>query len=170
MKQSKRILAYSALALIVMLAAFGAIAFDTSNVAYAQGPVPAAPTLTASASGANTITLTWNAVDDAVRYELWSWDSENEWQQLGDGALTASSYVHSGLDSGTTYYYQIRAINANGEASGWSGRVNEVAGAAPDRPMLTATAGYQLNTVMWPMVPGAARYELWAWAGSWDTA
>ena len=42
MKQSKRILAYSALALVVMLAAFGAIAFDTSNVAYAQGPVPAA--------------------------------------------------------------------------------------------------------------------------------
>ena len=37
MKQSQRILAYSALALVVMLAAFGAIAFDTSNVAYAQG-------------------------------------------------------------------------------------------------------------------------------------
>ena len=52
MKQSNRILAYSALALLVMLAAFGAIAFDTSNVAYAQGTgtVPAAPTLTAVAS------------------------------------------------------------------------------------------------------------------------
>ena len=48
MKQPKRILAYSALALIVMLAAFGAIAFDTSNVALAQGTVPAAPTLTAT--------------------------------------------------------------------------------------------------------------------------
>ena len=51
MKQSNRILAYSALALVVMLAAFGAIAFDTSNVAYAQGPVPAAPTLTARPQG-----------------------------------------------------------------------------------------------------------------------
>ena len=58
MKQSKRILAYSALALVVMLAAFGAIAFDTSNVAYAQqGTVPAAPTLSASATGADTIEL-----------------------------------------------------------------------------------------------------------------
>ena len=56
MKQSKRILAYSALALVVMLAAFGAIAFDTSNVAYAQGPVPDAPTLTATASGATQST------------------------------------------------------------------------------------------------------------------
>ena len=35
-----------------MLAAFGAIIFDTSNVAYAQGTgtVPAAPTLTATKS------------------------------------------------------------------------------------------------------------------------
>ena len=57
MKHSKRILAYSALALIVMLAAFGAITFDTSNVAYAQGTgtVPAAPTLDGGGvdSGAN---------------------------------------------------------------------------------------------------------------------
>ena len=54
MKQSNRILAYSALALLVMLAAFGAIAFDTSNVAYAQGTVPAAPTLTAHGLGRQT--------------------------------------------------------------------------------------------------------------------
>ena len=74
MKQSKRILAYSALALVVMLAAFGAIAFDTSNVAYAQG-VPDEPTLTATASGADTINLSWDDVDTAARYELWAWDS-----------------------------------------------------------------------------------------------
>ena len=82
MKQSNRILAYSALALVVMLAAFGAIAFDTSNVAYAQG-VPDEPTLTATASGTNTIDLEWNDVDTAARYDLWAWDNVNEWQQLG---------------------------------------------------------------------------------------
>ena len=95
MKQSNRILAYSALALVVMLAAFGAIAFDTSNVAYAQGPVPAAPTLTAQASGADTIDLSWNDVDDAVSYDLWAWDSVDEWRQLGGGTLTGTSYSHS---------------------------------------------------------------------------
>ena len=72
-----------------MLAAFGAIAFDTSNVAYAQGTVPAAPTLTAEAStsGRTQSTSSWNAVDDAESYELWAWDSEDEWQRLdgGDG-------------------------------------------------------------------------------------
>ena len=147
MKQSNRILAYSALALVVMLAAFGAIAFDTSNVAYAQG-VPDEPTLTATASGADTIDLSWNDVDTADRYELWAWDSVNEWDQLDDGSLTDTSYPHTGLTSGTTYYYQIRAINSDGDAGGWSDRVNEVAGdMVPDEPVLTATAGYQQITV-----------------------
>ena len=169
MKQSNRILAYSALALVVMLAAFGAIAFDTSNVAYAQGPVPAAPTLTAEATGADTINLTWNDVDDAARYELWAWDSVNEWDQLDDGSLTGTSHSHTGLTSGTTYYYQIRGINDDGNAGGWSDRVNEVAGdMVPDEPVLTATAGYQQITVSWPAVTGATRYELWAWLGSWS--
>ena len=95
MKQSTRILAYSALALVVMLAAFGAIAFDTSNVAYAQGTVPAAPTLTADSMGPTTIDLTWNAVPGAARYELWAWDKDTEWQQLDDGSLTATSHSHS---------------------------------------------------------------------------
>ncbi len=172
MKQSKRILAYSALALMVMLAAFGAIAFDTSNVAYAQGTVPAAPTLTAVASTteANAIDLSWNAVDDAVSYELWAWDSVDEWQRLDVGddfPLTGTSFTHSDLTDGRTYYYQIRAINDEGGMSGWSARVNEVAGDAPDRPELTATAGYEQITVSWAEVTGAARYELWAWDGAW---
>ena len=169
MKQSKRILAYSALALVVMLAAFGAIAFDTSNVAYAQGPVPAAPTLTAEASGATTIDLSWNDVDDAARYELWAWDSVDEWRQLGGATLTGTSYSHPDLTSGTTYYYQIRAVNSDGAAGGWSDRVNEVAGdMGPDEPVLTATAGYQQIRVSWPAVTGATRYELWAWDGNWE--
>ena len=83
--------------------------------------------------------------------------------------LTGTSFTHSDLTDGRTYYYQIRAINDEGGMSAWSARVNEVAGDAPDRPELTATAGYEQITVSWPPVTGAARYELWAWDGAWDT-
>ena len=176
MKQSKRILAYSALALIVMLAAFGAIIFDTSNVAYAQtGTVPAAPTLTATKSTTvtNAIDLSWNAVDDAVSYELWSWDSDDGWQRLDGGAddppvlLTGTSFDHTGLMPGKTYYYQIRAFDSDGDPSSYSARVNEVAGDSPDAPALTPAAGYEQITVSWPAVTDAVSYELHAWDGSW---
>ena len=178
MKQPKRILAYSALALIVMLAAIGAIAFDTSNVALAQdtGTVPAAPTLTAQASGASTINLSWNAVDDAASYELWSWDNVNEWQRLDGGTAnpltapegaTTVTFSHQNLVNGTTYYYQVRALTDDGRAGGWSERVNEVAGDAPGRPVLTPSAGYLQIAINWPAVTNAASYELWAWDGNW---
>ena len=174
MKHSKRILAYSALALIVMLAAFGAITFDSSNVAYAQtGTVPAAPTLTATSSGPNSITITWDAVPSAVSYELWSWDNDDGWQRLDGGAddppvlLTGTSFDHTGLMSGKTYYYQMQAFDSDGDPSGWSDRVNEVAGDAPDPPVLTPAAGYEQITVSWPAVTDAVSYELHAWDGNW---
>ncbi len=169
MKQPKRMIALSALFLFVMLAAIGAIAFAAPNAAHAQTdePAPAAPTITAQPLGETTIHLSWNAVQDAARYELWVWDIVNEWQQLGGDNLTATSYNHAGLTSGTTYYYQVRALNADSEAGAWSARVNEVAGNAPARPVLTATAGYLQNTLSWPAVTGATSYELWAWDGAW---
>ena len=118
----------------------------------------------------NAIDLSWNAVDDAVNYELWAWDSEDGWQRLDVGddfPLIGTSFTHSDLTDGRTYYYQIRAINGEGGMSAWSARVNEVAGDAPARPELTATAGYEQITVSWAEVTGAARYELWAWDGAW---
>ena len=50
----------------------------------------------------------------AVRYELWVWDSVNEWQQLGGDNLSGTAYTHTGVTAGTTYYYAIRAVNAGG--------------------------------------------------------
>ena len=40
-----------------------------------------------------------------MRYELWVWDSVNEWQQLGGDNLSGTTYTHTGVTAGTTYYY-----------------------------------------------------------------
>ena len=40
--------------------------------------------------------------------------------QIGPDNLTGTSYTHTGLPAGTTYYYSIRAISGSGEASAWS--------------------------------------------------
>ena len=119
----------------------------------------AAPALTAEA-GADAIELSWGAVAGAVRYELWVWDSVNDWRQIGGDGLTGTSYTHSGLTAGATYFYAVRAVNADGQTGAWS----ESAGAAAlAAPALTAEAGADAIELSWGAVAGAVRYELWVW-------
>ena len=170
MKQTTRLLALSAFVLAVILAAFGVPALEAPNVAFAQ--VPDAPTLTAQRSGASTINLSWNAVNGAVRYELYAWDADDGWARLDGGEanpLSENIFAHQNLAADRLFFYQVAAVDAQGNRGAWSARANEVAGQnAPGRPALTATPGYQLNTITWPEVPGAASYLLYAWDGSWS--
>ena len=80
-----------------------------------------APVLAAE-PGDSTVELSWQAVDGAARYELWTWTSAASWQQLDDGALTGTTFSHTGLTVGTTYFYWARAVNDSGAASDWSER------------------------------------------------
>ena len=77
------------------------------------------------------VELSWTTVHGATRYELWVWDSVNEWRQIGGDSLTGTTYTYTDLVAGTTYFYTIRAANADGETSAWSDQVSTV----------TATAG-----------------------------
>ncbi len=78
-----------------------------------------APVLTANA-GAGQITLTWEAVTNAVSYRLIIWDAALfNWRDIG-GVLTGTSYTHRGLAAGAKYYFLIRAVDAGGASSTWS--------------------------------------------------
>jgi len=90
-----------------------------SDYASATLPSSSVPSLTAQATG-NGMELSWTAVTGAVRYELWEWDSVNNWQQIGGDNLTGTTYTRTGGTAGTTYYYTVRAVDAEGEKSGWS--------------------------------------------------
>ena len=91
----------------------------SGQVSASTPPALDPPSLTAQAA-AGAVELSWAEVDTAVRYLLWTWwDDETGWQQLGGVDLTATSYTHSNLSVGTTYYYQIRAENAAKQAN-WS--------------------------------------------------
>ncbi len=129
-----------------------------------------APALTARAA-ANAVNmqweieLQWTATPNAVRYELWVWwDEETGWQRLDGGNLTGTTYTHTGVVSGRTYYYAIRAVGANGETGPYSPYADVIVSAL-SAPALRAAAGAGYVTLTWDAVPNAARYELWVW---WD--
>jgi len=78
--------------------------------------------LTATADN-KQITLTWGAVANASSYQIQTWDSVNRrWGRIG-GALTGTSYTHAGVTAGRRYYYQVRAVGANGQPGAWTDRV-----------------------------------------------
>ena len=136
-----------------------------------SGLIP--PELTATASE-NAVELRWNAVPDAVRYELrvW-WDPLPAWQPLGGDNITGTSYTHTCLYTpGRKYYYTIRAVNAAGENSGWLGgqtrkfpsvTITDVFDTDSDVPALTATASANAIELCWNAVQDAIRYELMVW-------
>ncbi len=142
--------------------------------AFLTGPGPAlaqqdatlpAPQLTAQASD-RAIELTWTAVAGAARYELWSWwDAGAGWQQIGGDNLTATAYTHSSLVAGITYYYQIRAVDAGGEAGAWSDEISATTPPALAAPTLTAQGAAAAVELTWTAVDTAERYILWSW---WD--
>ena len=125
-------------------------------------------TLTAQAeAGTGRVTVSWVEAANAVRYELmvW-WDAETGWQRLDDGGLTGTTFTHSDVTVGTTYFYTIRTVDASGAAGAWSAYARATVSALP-APGLTAQAeaGAGRVTVSWVEVANAVRYELMVW---WD--
>ena len=140
-----------------------------ANLASAQESsttsTPSAPTLTAlPVSGG--IDLNWEAVQSAERYELWAWTSADGFQQLDDGAWTDTSYNHTGLTAGKTYFYTVRAVLTGGVNGPWSEYVSAIFEPSLSAPVLTAEAGEEKVELSWGAVQGAERYEFWVWTSA----
>ncbi len=110
-------------------AASGAMASDTISIAVLASP-PAGLTATAGNAQAG---LNWSASSGATSYNVYRGTTPGGETLLVSG-ITATSYSNTGLTNGTTYYYKVAAVNANGT----SGLSNE-ASATPQGPPPTAS-------------------------------
>ena len=107
---------------------------------------PNAPTgLTATASGTDTINLSWTApVDNGGRvitgYKIEvSIDSGTTWTDLvADTASTTTTYEHTGLAASTTRHYRVSAINSIGTGTTPSDVVMTTTGTADNNAPVVA--------------------------------
>ncbi len=109
----------------------------TSNPAASNGggtgggaTVPAAPVILSATPASGQVTLSWTAVTGATSYKIYA---SNTTGALASktflGTVTAPAANHTGITNGVTYFYQVTAVNANGESAG----SNEVS-ATPNPP------------------------------------
>ena len=80
------------------------------------GNVPPAPTGLVATAGNAQVALSWGAASGATSYNVKrSTTNGGPYSNVATN-VTATSYTNTGLTNGTTYYYVVTAVNANGES------------------------------------------------------
>ena len=121
-----------------------------------------APTVTGGNDSQGRPTLKWNAVSGAAEYEVYRARSENG-DYIKYSTVTGTSYTNTGyIENGNTYYYKVRALDANGTAGAWSSVVSVTYKQTLPAPTVTGGNDSQGRpTLKWNAVSGAAKYEVY---------
>ena len=123
----------------------------------ADDPLPA-PDMTLTNANNGKPTITWTAVDKAEQYEVYrSSDGINYSVIYQSSGLT---YTDNSAAAGSTYYYKVRAKNANSTGH-FCGAASIASLAAPAAPSLTLTTDRSGKPVLkWTSVKDATAYEV----------
>ena len=111
----------------------------------ADASPPTAPAgLTATAAGTSQVGLVWTASTDNVgvagyRVERCQGTGCTNFAQIA--TPTATNFSDTGLAPSTTYRYQVRAVDASGNLSPYSGIAEATTGAAPPPPRAWSAPG-----------------------------
>ena len=121
-----------------------------------------APTVTGGNDAQGRPTLTWKVVTGAAKYEVYRARSKDG-DYIKYSTVTGTSYTNTSyIESGSTYYYKVRALDANGTAGAWSSIVSVTYKQTLSAPTVTGGNDSQGRpTLKWNAVSGAAKYEVY---------
>ena len=121
-----------------------------------------APTVTGGNDAQGRPTLKWNAVTGAAKYEVYRARSKDG-DYIKYSTVTGTSYTNTSyIENGNTYYYKVRALDANGTAGAWSSIVSVTYKQTLPAPTVTGGNDSQGRpTLKWKAVSGAAKYEVY---------
>ena len=121
-----------------------------------------APTVTGGNDAQGRPTLTWKAVTGAAKYEVYRARSRSG-EYIKYSTVTGTSYTNTSyIENGNTYYYKVRALDANGTAGPWSDVVAVTCRLGLTAPTVTGGNDSQGRpTLKWDKVAGAAKYEVY---------
>lgn len=125
--------------------------------------LPAPTAIKAVSSSYHSITVSWSGVRGASGYRVYRAASKTGTYSFLK-VTTARNYISSGLITGKTYYYKVRAYKISGSSRVY-GSLSAIAAAkpVPQTPAATkaVSSSYQSITVSWSRVAGASGYRIY---------
>jgi hypothetical protein len=136
------------------------------NIAISQSvPVPtAAPANIVATPGSGQVSLSWGAVLGATSYNVYYSTTTGVTRYNGTlrNGTSNPSLTVTGVTNGTTYYFVVTAVSANGESSESNQVIVAPILSAPPVPTgVTATAANGQVSVSWTPVTGADSYNIY---------
>ena len=134
-------------------------------------PVPKPPVVTkpsipanvkAIRASYNSTKISWNRVSGAAGYQVYQSTSKNGTYKLKK-TTTGTSYTNSGLTTGRTYYYKVRAYKKNGNSILYGTFTKTVSAKPTLSPVagVKAKAGKRQAAISWKKVSGANGYKVY---------
>lgn len=126
-------------------------------------PTITAPVLTGTTAASSFPEISWTAVQDAPRYELWVNNvTTGQTRVISRTNITTSNYVATETLGSGTYTAWVRAFNTVNESGKWSNPHTFTVLAAPVVVLPTVGGTFDRTpTYSWNAVAGATSYDLW---------
>ena len=119
-----------------------------------------APTMTLTSAASGQPVVSWTKVNGAAQYEVYRSTNGKNFSIIRRTA--ALSYTDTSAAAGTTYYYQVRAINGSVKSAFCAAQSIQYAVTSLNAPTMTLTSAASGQPVVsWTKVNGAAQYEVY---------
>jgi fibronectin type 3 domain-containing protein len=140
------------------------VTYGALSAAKSAVPLTGTPSVTAASASYTSVKLSWAAVPGASGYYIYRATSATGTYSYLTATATATSYTNSGLVTGKTYYYKVRAYHLEGTTKVFGNySAYKYAKPVPAAPATTTAYNKTYNSIKisWSGVSGATKYQVY---------